>query len=307
MQIKRNFFGPNNLNLNSHILITGISGKVGSMCFTSLKNNSDISCEILGTYNATEIKGQKYLDITNSRNIDKIFTEFKPQILIHTAALVHPLKCEQNRKLAWKTNVESVKNLVQKCKEFSCKMVFLSSDSVYEEKNSPLIESDPVIATNYYSKTKIEAEKIVMELEDYLIIRTAWINDVNLHSKSFVMQVLNSLKNNKIFSAPDDYFGHPTLSSNLVEIIIELIIKNKSGIFNVAGLTYIDRYNFALKIADSFNLDSKLIKPVSSENLDTIPRPLRINLNLEKLSSQISTKILSLSEQLTYMKSQNIF
>ena len=284
------------------ILITGVSGKVGSECYAVLKNNYDSVYDIIGTYNKHKIECQQHLDITNLDDVNAVFSKFKPKIIIHTAAIVHPPECEKNKQFTWKTNVEAVENIVKNCKKLSCKMVYLSSDAVYETKNSPIDELDPIRVTNYYSKTKIEAEKLVKTLNEYMIIRSSWINDANLNSKSYVMQVIKTLKEEKTFFAPIDYFGHPTLSRNLAEIIIELIILKKSGIFNVAGSTFIDRYNFAQKIAQYFCLNSKMIKPNSS-NSDGIPRPLRINLNLEKLKSHVSTKMLSLDEQLEYMTS----
>jgi len=151
--------------------------------------------------------------------------------------------------------------------------------------------------------TKLESEKLISSLNDYLIIRSAWINDIHKDSKSFVMQVLNSLKNRQKFYAPDDQFGHPTLSVNLAEIIFELISKSQQGIFHVTGSTYIDRYNFALKIAKVFLLDENLIQKISTSELNQkIKRPLKIQMNLKKLKSVISTKILSLEDQLNYMK-----
>ncbi len=117
------------------------------------------------------------------------------------------------------------------------------------------------------------------------------------------MQVINSLANNIPFNAPHDQFGHPTLSYNLAEIIIELINKNSSGIFNVAGLTFIDRYNFAKKIAETFSLDTNLINKVSTAHLNQpIKRPYKIQLDLKKITSIVSTKLLTLDEQLSFLK-----
>ena len=167
-------------------------------------------------------------------------------------------------------------------------------------KNSPIDETDPLNPLNYYAKTKLEAENFVLKLNDYLIIRTAWVNDVETNTMSFISQVLNSLEKNQNFDAPSDYFGHPTYSTNVAEIIIELIFKQISGIFNVTGLTYTDRFSFAKKIAKIFRFNPNLINEISLNNSEIV-RPQKINLNLEKIKSKIDTKLLTLDEQLQLM------
>ena len=236
-----------------------------------------------------------------------MINKIKPNIIIHTAGLIHPLTCEENKELAWEINVIGTKNILDCSREFKSKLVYISTDYVFDGKNNPYDELDQPNPLNYYGQTKFESEKLISSLDDYLIIRTAWINDVEKNSSSFIMQLINSLKNDKSFIVPYDQFGSPTIPSNLSEIIYELIQQNKKGIFHVTGTTYISRFDFALKIAESFSLDKTLIQKVSTNNLNQkISRPLEINLNLKKLKSSINTKILSLDEQLDYLKNSYI-
>ena len=184
----------------------------------------------------------------------------------------------------------------------NCKMVFISSDGVFNGKNGPFDETHKTNPLNYYGETKVESEKIVSEINDYLIIRTAWVNDVGPNSRSFVMQVINSLQNGNVFNAPIDQFGHPTYSTNLAEIIIELIKNNYNGIFHVTGSTYIDRFNFAKKIAKAFDLNPEMIHETTTDLNQSHTRPMKVQMKLDKLKSSISTKILSLDEQLDSMR-----
>ena len=146
------------------------------------------------------------LDITDYVMMENTFSKIQPHIVILTAALIHPLTCEENKTLAWKTNVDSVKKIVEECKKINSKLIFLSSDYVYSGKNSLIEETDSLDPLNYYGKTKLEGEKLVSTLEKFLIIRTAWVNDTNPNSKSFVMQVINSLKQNRIFLTCHTHF-----------------------------------------------------------------------------------------------------
>ena len=286
------------------VLIIGASGKVGKEIFKNLKNKDNKSTyDIFGTYYTNQMEGLEQLDITNLPVVEKVLEKINPSILIHTAAITYPLRCEENRELAWKINVEGTKNLAQCCMKKNCKMVFISSDGVFNGKNGPFDETHKTNPLNYYGETKVESEKIVSETDDYLIIRTAWVNDVGPNSHSFIMQVINSLQNNNIFNAPVDQFGHPTYSNNLAEIIIELVKNNSEGVFHVTGSTYVDRFHFAKKIAKAFCLNPEMVHKTTTNLHQSHTRPMEANMKLDKLKSVISTKVLSLDEQLDSMRS----
>ena len=289
------------------ILVIGGSSKIGLTLVNMIKKRFSSNFEVFATYNTQKIPYFEQLDITDSVMIGNLFSKIKPDVVILTAALIYPIKCEENKKLAWKTNVDSVKNIVDECKNINAKLIFLSSDYVYSGKNSLIKETDSLDPLNYYGKTKLEGEKLVSTLEKFLIIRTAWVNDTNPKSKSFVMQVISSLKENKIFNAALDQFGHPTYSVNLSEMILELILKDANGIFHVTGSTCISRFEFAQKIAMAFCLDPKLIHGVNTDSNSDIRRPLKVNLNLSKLKSIISLNPLTLDEQLNLMRMEYKF
>ena len=284
------------------ILIIGGSSKIGLTISKILSDQFFSDFEVFGTYNSKKLSQFDKLDITNHEMIEKIFLKIKPHFVIHTAALIRPITCEENKILAWKTNVDSVKKIVEECNKINSKLVFLSSDYVYSGKDSLIEESDPLNPLNYYGETKVEGEKIVSTLKNFLILRTAWVNDVNPNSKSFVMQVINSLKKNQSFNVANDQFGHPTHPTNLAEIIIELIQKDVNGIFHITGSTYISRFEFAQKIAKAFCLNPDLIHGVITPLTSVIQRPLKVNLNLNKLKSVITTNLLTLDEQLNLMR-----
>ena len=99
---------------NPRVLIIGASGKVGKEIFKILKNkDNDSIYDVFGTYNTNQMEGLEPLDITNLSDVETFLEKIKPTILIHTAAITYPPRCEENRELAWNINVESTKNLVQ--------------------------------------------------------------------------------------------------------------------------------------------------------------------------------------------------
>jgi dTDP-4-dehydrorhamnose reductase len=297
------------LNDKTRVLIIGASGRIGKEIYKIFDNDiNKLFFNVFGTYCNHPLSELEKLDITDIESVKNLINKIKPEIVIHAAGMVYPIKCEENKKLAWKINVIGTKNLLECCKDIGSKIVYISTDYVFDGKNNPYDELDQTNPLNYYGQTKLESEKLILSINEYLIIRTAWVNDVEKNSSSFIMQVINSLKNNEVFSVPFDQYGSPTITSNLSEIIFELIQKNQKGIFHVTGLTYIDRYNFAIKIAEVFLLNRKLIKKISTAELNQkIKRPLEVNLDLKKLKSIITTKIFSLDEQLDLMKKTSKF
>tara|TARA_Y100000590_G_scaffold459455_1_gene616574 strand:- start:854 stop:1738 length:885 start_codon:yes stop_codon:yes gene_type:complete len=289
------------LKENSRVLIIGASGRVGREVFKIFKNSSNY--DIFGTFNKNKFSGLENLDITDLEQVEKLFEKIKPTILIHSAGMIYPGECEKNKELAWKINVTGTKNLLKFCLKYNCKFVYISTDYVFDGSSNSYIESDETNPLNVYGKTKFESEKLVSSIPEHLIIRTAWVNDVENDSKCFVMQVINSLKNHKEFVVHSKQSGNPTLASNLANIVVELVLNNLKGIYHVTGLTHIDRLSFAKKIAEKFSLDSNLIILNSDKKSnDSVIRPHQVKLNLDKLKSVTKLKILTLEEQLEIMK-----
>jgi len=286
------------------ILIIGGSGQVGSNLIKSFsKSEHQSNFQVSATYNQHKTEGLDFLDITDKNSIRKIFEKHKPNIVIQTSALTYVEQCEEDKELANKINVIGIQNVVDLCKEFNSKMVYISTDYVFDGKSGPFSEDDTPNPLNHYGKTKLEAENIVKTLKNFLVIRTAWVNSVSSKSKNFVMQVINSLKAGKVMRVVNDQFGHPTLASNLAGIIIELIMKEKNGVYHVTGSSYVSRYNQALKIAQAFGYNSSLIEGVETKDLNQKAiRPKHAKLNLDKIRSVVSTNLLSLDEQLDILR-----
>jgi len=297
------------LQEKKRVLVIGASGKLGSELIEGFENSKfKNEFDVTGTSKSSTSNRLLSLDITEKEKVQNIFENVKPNIVILSAALTYAEYCEEQPELAKKINVEGTKNIVEFCKIMNCKLIFLSSDYVFDGKTGPYSENSVTNPLNILGKTKVEAEKIVQKMDEHIIIRTAWVNDINKGSKSYALHIINSLKENKEIKAPIDQFGHPTLASNLCEIIIELCLKNKKGIFHVTGLTYLSRYEFAVEIAKAFGLNHTLIKGVKSPELkQKALRPKNVELNLNKITTEITIKILSLREQLEIMRAQYEF
>jgi len=174
------------------VLITGASGLLGRRLFEILSRDH----EVIGTYNNNKTHKCHYLDISDRESVELFFKKIDPEIVIHCAALVNPDYCEENQEQARLINIQGTQNIVDRCRKHDSKMIFLSSDFVFEGNSGPYHEDSSLNSVNYYGVTKIEGERIVREgLSDYIIIRPALMYGSDEHSKdSFVTQVLDKLQ-----------------------------------------------------------------------------------------------------------------
>ena len=140
----------NNLNTNK-ILILGASGRVGKEIYKILKNNfPDSKNNVFGTYHNKKNDHLEHLDLNDLSEIKNIFKTIQPNILIHTAGMIYPIECEENQDLAWNVNVIGTKNIVECCKKYNCKLVYLSSDYVFDGIENIYDESHVVNPINFY-------------------------------------------------------------------------------------------------------------------------------------------------------------
>lgn len=265
------------------VLITGASGLLGRRMFDIISKTH----ETLGTYNKNNYEKFHFLDITDKNSVDLFFEKIKPKAVIHCAALVDTDRCEEDKELASKINVEGTKNIVENCRGYNCKMVFLSSDFVFDGEAGPYYEDDELKAINYYGLTKIEGEKIVKQkLEDCLIIRPAIMYGFDEYSKaSFITQVLEKLEKGERVYADNKIIKYPTLTDDVVKAIKELINLELSGIYHVCGEEGITKYEWAKKIAKFYGYSEDLI--AESNNQSIAKRPPNANLDSSKIKKVI--------------------
>jgi len=288
------------LKMKLKILIIGSSGQIGGALLDVLSKNK--AFKVVGADKISS-KGTPFLDITKKRGVNRFFKKIKPQVIILLAAFTNVDACEDRRTFAYNTNVKGVNNVVQAAKRNLAKLIYISTAYVFDGKRGDYKEDDKPHPINFYAKTKLEAERIIQkELKDYLIIRTNWIFDLGYDQKNFVIRLLNTLKKKESLKVPNNQYGNPTLARNIAWVLEELIRKNKKGIYHIAGRDKMSKYQWAIRVAKHFNLDHKLIIPVSSKTLkQKARRPKKDDLNLTKAKKELNTKLLSLKEALVLL------
>lgn len=287
------------------ILIIGASGLLGSKAYEIGKKKY----QVFGTYLEHKVDDENVikLDVTKRNDVFKIIDKIKPDLVIDTHSITNVDYCETHQEEAWLVNVEGLKNVAEACKVFGCKLVFISTDYVFDGTKTKYCEKDKPKPLNYYGKTKLIGEKIIEILDvNHLILRTSVLYGVGgFGKKPFVLWVIENLKSGNEISVAIDQFNNPTLADNLAEIIYKLYEKDVSGLFHVVGKDNVSRYELALKVAGIFGLNEKLIKPVLSAELRQIAiRPKKLDLSTKKLQRVLGVVPLGIDDGLKIVKNQ---
>ena len=253
------------------ILITGSTGQLGNSLGKVFKSRYDL---VSTSRTKPNLNTNYFLDITNSLLVKDMVSAISPDIIINLAALTNVDLCESNPDLAHAINFQGVKNLVN---VFKGPIIHLSSDYVFDGKLGQYKENDITNPINVYGVTKYKAEKILLEKsKESLVIRTNVLYDYQSKAKSsFLNWVVDALKRGEKIKVVDDQFNNPTWTDSISVVIDRAIKADLNGLIHWGDLDWISRYDFANKIADKFNLQSNLIEPIKTEELNQVaPRPL---------------------------------
>ncbi|GAK51709.1 putative dTDP-4-dehydrorhamnose reductase [Candidatus Moduliflexus flocculans] len=286
----------------SPFMVFGASGLIGSSIWGKLPQSRRV-----GTFHKFPKNDLLPIDIQDKHAIRQFIQRVKPSIIWHAAALANVDWCETHRDECWAVNVSGTQNIVLAAKEVGAKLIFFSSDYIFDGKHGPYDEDSLPSPINLYGEAKLEAEQVICrELTDYLIIRVTVVYGKESQNKNFVIRLLQTLQQGKIIQVPIDQVGNPTYVDNLADAALELVCRKQRGIFNVAGSERMTRYAFACLAAQIFGLDSTKIIPVSTDELhQNARRPLNAGMNVEKTQSIITTPLLSPQEGLQRLKLQD--
>ncbi|MCK4497212.1 MAG: dTDP-4-dehydrorhamnose reductase, partial [Candidatus Aenigmarchaeota archaeon] len=265
------------------ILVTGGAGLLGS----KLIKLGSKDFEIIACYNRNKpgFGNIQKMDVIDRERVLEVVEKEKPDTIVHTAALTNVDYCEDHGEDAWKINVEGTRNIIEAAKRVNTKIVYVSTEYVFDGEHGPYSEDDETSPLGIYAKTKLKGEEAVKDSGlDYMIIRTTVLYGIDKYKHNFVTWVIENLRNNEEIRVVTDQYGSPSFADGVARIIIELIKNRKRGIYNVVGSDMVNRYEFALKIARVFNLNPKLIKPVTTEELkQKSPRPKNAGLKTDKI------------------------
>jgi len=286
------------------MLVTGASGLLGNKIVEHAKNDY----KLVPIYKTTPLHSNSLkLDITDAVEVSNLFSRFKPTVVIHTASETNVDKCETEKVHAWKVNVEGARNIADACQKVNAKLVAISTDYVFDGEKGLYTEEDTPNPINYYGVTKLEGEKQVINYcKNYAILRTSVLYGWHPWKQNFATWVINKLRQQQEINIVEDHYNTPTLADNLAEMALEVAEKDLQGLYHASGNERISRYEFAKKIAETFGLNSDLIKPVKTSQMAawTAKRPRDSSLDTGKIRKQLKTKPLNITEGLNKMREE---
>jgi dTDP-4-dehydrorhamnose reductase len=273
------------------ILITGSNGLLGQKLVSLLAGNSDyhLLATAKGVNRLGDI-GKKYdytsLDITNQKEVEKVISDFKPDFIIHTAAMTNVDQCVTDNDGCTLLNVTSTKYLVEAAEKNNSFFIHLSTDFIFDGTKGPLTEDDIPNPISFYGQSKLDAEKIVSASKlRWAIVRTVLVYGIvkDMSRSNIVLWVKKSLEEKKTINVVDDQWRTPTLAEDLAIGCLLIIKKEATGIFNISGKDMLTPYEMANITADFFHLDKSYInKADSSTFTQPAKRPPRTGFVIEK-------------------------
>lgn len=242
------------------IFVTGVGGQLGHDVMNELAKRgyegvgSDIAPAYSGVADGTPVTGMPYvqLDITDRAAVEKILAEIRPDVIVHCAAWTAVDLAEDNDKIekVRLVNVCGTENIALTARKLDCKMVYLSTDYVFDGQGTDPWQPDckDYKPLNVYGQTKLDGELAVAgNLEKYFIVRIAWVFGVN--GKNFIKTMLNIGKTHDRLTVVNDQIGTPTYTYDLARLLVDMIETEKYGYYHATNEGgYISWYEFACEI-----------------------------------------------------------
>lgn len=294
------------------IMVTGSNGLVGTKVLERLIQ--DPNDQPLAAYHRTrtnEYLGDApfwWLDTTSAEDVDRVLDEARPDAVVHAGAFTNVDGAERERDAAWASNADATGILARACTTRGIRLVYLSTEYVFDGAAGPYCESDPVNPLGWYAQTKLAGEQAVIGAGgSWAIARTTVVYGYAPHVRSnFVLWLMGELRAGRRVRIVEDQIGSPTLAENLAEMVLALARSGENGLFNTAGADVLSRLDFSRQIATTFGLDSGLMDPVTTAELgQAAPRPLRAGLLMDTFRAAFpDVPVLTVAEGLAIVKQQ---
>ena len=289
------------------VFVTGVAGQLGHDVMNELAGRgyegvgSDIQEEYSGIKDGTPVESMPYvpMDITDQASVEKVLTEVKPDVVVHCAAwtAVDLAEDEDKKEKVHAINVDGTKYIAQVCKKLDCKMIYLSTDYVFDGQGETPWDPDckDYKPLNVYGETKLAGELAVSEtLEKYFIVRIAWVFGKN--GKNFIKTMLNVGKTHDTLTVVDDQIGTPTYTFDLARLLVDMLETDKYGYYHATNEGgYISWYDFTKEIFrqavemghTEYSEDRLTVKPVTTAEygVSKAARPFNSRLDKSKLAA----------------------
>ena len=298
--------------MKKRLLITGSNGLLGQKLVELLRKqaNVDLIATARGVNRLPVTDGYTYasLDITVQEEVNAVFDQFKPEIVIHTAAMTNVDTCETDQVGCDLLNVDAVAFIIQACEKHNSYLCHLSTDFIFDGAAGPYTEEGIANPISYYGESKLKAEQLLLASSiRWSIARTVLVYGIvpDMSRSNIVLWVKKSLEEGKTIQVVTDQFRTPTLAEDLA-IGCWLLAKDEvEGIFNISGSDFLTPYEMAVMTADYYGLDKSLLQKADSSTFQqTAKRPARTGFVLDKAKKVLGYAPRTFQEGITLMAQQ---
>lgn len=278
------------------VFVTGVGGQLGHDVMNELHKRghegigSDIAPQYSGAQDGSAVTAMPYvpLDITDAEAVSRVLREVKPDAVVHCAAwtAVDAAEDAENQPKVRAINAEGTANIAEICKELDCKMVYISTDYVFNGQGETPWQPDckDYAPLNFYGRTKLEGELAVSSrLEKYFIVRIAWV--FGLNGKNFIKTMLKLGETHDTLRVVNDQVGTPTYTLDLSRLLVDMIETERYGYYHATNEGgYISWYDFARAIFRAAGMNVNVLPVTTAEYGESkAKRPFNSRLDKSKL------------------------
>ncbi len=250
------------------VFIAGASGLLGGNCLLYFREQGWTVAGSHLNYPTPETTYYNTLEPEHPDNFD--LDAFAPDVIVHCGALTHVDYCETHEDESYRQTVESTINLITAAQRIRARLVYISTDYVFDGKDGPYTEDAPVNPVSVYGKHKLLAEQLVLrEIPDALVLRITNVYGDEARGKNFVARIVQQCKENNhlTLKLPYDQFASPANAYDIARAMFVLLRDTKSGIYHTGGTDYMNRVELALRVLHYFPDASYDLQPMSTSEL----------------------------------------
>ena len=275
------------------VLVTGVGGQLGYDVMNELakRGHECVGSDILPKEKIALPFDYVQLDITNKAAAEQTISKLQPDAVVHCAAwtAVDAAEDEANKAKVYAINVDGTRYIAETCKKVNCKMVYISTDYVFNGEGTEPWQPDckEYAPLNVYGDSKLKGELAVVEaLEKYFIVRIAWVFGKN--GNNFIKTMLNVGKKFDTLRVVNDQIGTPTYTYDLARLLVDMVETDKYGYYHATNEGgYISWYDFACEIFKQAGYATKVVPVTTAEyGLSKAKRPFNSRLDKDKLQAK---------------------
>ncbi len=294
------------------VLVTGSNGLLGQKITAKIIAEGGVNLiatskgvnryKVHGGYIYTE------MDILDQHQIKSVIEKFRPDVIIHTAALTNVDTCHTQNDLAYQLNVVATQTLLKICEDYGIHFIHLSTDFVFDGLNGPYREDSVPNPVSYYGETKLQAEEIVKKSSGkWTILRTILVYGIldDMSRSNIVLWAKGALEKGEPLNVVNDQWRMPTLAEDLADACLLSVELESTGVYHISGKDMMSISQLVYRVADFWNLDGSLINEVSASTLNqAAKRPLKTGFILDKAKTELNYQPHSFEEGLAIVRKQ---